>query len=170
MHDDLVDLLIELALERENDSHMEKFLTRYLGRGANPTPHRGESRGSKTPTNACKGGGKGGGNLRTMKDVNPATRLLPLFCCKPVNDKEKPCHACDYNHCSGCVLQLKRQQHTKDGKTVNHQEHFRCTITCGFCGKRRHYKEECRIQKRESDKLKRQEAKRQKNQTLSKTR
>ena len=30
-YDDLVDLLIELALKRENDSHMEKFLKRHLG-------------------------------------------------------------------------------------------------------------------------------------------
>ena len=28
---DLVDLLIELALERENDSNMDKFLKRHLG-------------------------------------------------------------------------------------------------------------------------------------------
>ena len=30
-YDDLVDLLIELVLERENDSHMEKFLKKHLG-------------------------------------------------------------------------------------------------------------------------------------------
>ena len=30
-YEDLVDLLIELALERENDSHMEKFLKKHLG-------------------------------------------------------------------------------------------------------------------------------------------
>ena len=30
-YDGLVDVLIELALERENDSHVEKFLKRYLG-------------------------------------------------------------------------------------------------------------------------------------------
>ena len=30
-YDDLVDLLIELALERENDSHMEKFLKKHSG-------------------------------------------------------------------------------------------------------------------------------------------
>ena len=30
-YDDLVDLLLELALERENDSHMEKCLKKYLG-------------------------------------------------------------------------------------------------------------------------------------------
>ena len=40
--DDLVDLLIQLALERENDSHMEKFLKNHLRRGATPTPERCE--------------------------------------------------------------------------------------------------------------------------------
>ena len=37
-YDDLVDLLIELALERENNSHMEEFLKKHLGRGGTPTP------------------------------------------------------------------------------------------------------------------------------------
>ena len=60
---------------------------------------------------------------------------------------------------------MKRQQHTKDGKPATHQDHFRCTITRGYCGKRRHYEDECHIKKRESDKLKRQEAERQKTQT-----
>ena len=60
---------------------------------------------------------------------------------------------------------MKRQQHSKDGKTVTQQDHFRCTTTCGYCGKHRHYEDQCHIKKRESDKLKRQEAERQKNQT-----
>ena len=30
-YDDLVDLLIELAFERGNDSHMEKFLKEHMG-------------------------------------------------------------------------------------------------------------------------------------------
>ena len=59
-YDDLVDLLIELALERENDSHMENFLNRHLGKGGSPTPERGEEKGPKNPTNTNKGGGKGG--------------------------------------------------------------------------------------------------------------
>ena len=60
-YDDLVNLLIELALERDNDSHMEKFLKRHLGRGGTPTPERGEGKGPKNPTNTNKGGGKWGG-------------------------------------------------------------------------------------------------------------
>ena len=58
---------------------------------------------------------------------------------------------------------MKQQQHPKNGKTVTHQDHFRCTITCGYCGNIRH------IKKRERDKLKRQEAERQKNQTPTRT-
>ena len=88
-----------------------------------------------------------------------------VFYCKPVNDKGGPCHASDCDLRSGCMLQMKRQQYTNDGKPVTHQDHFRCTITCGYCGKRRHYEDECHIKKRESDKLKRQEAERQKTRT-----
>ena len=104
-----------------------------------------------------------------MNKVKTDTGVPSVLHYKPVNDKGGPCHAPDCDHRSGCLLQLKRQQHTKDGKTVHHQDHFRCTITCGFCGKHRHYEDECHIKSRESDKLKRQEAERQKNQTPSKT-
>ena len=167
-YDELVDLLIELALERENDSHMEKFLKKHLGRGGNPTPGRGEGKGAKNPTNANQGGGKGRGNLRAMNEVKPEAGAPTLIYCKPVNDKGGPCHAPDCDQCSSCMLQMKRQQHTKDGKPVTHQDHFRCTSTCGYCGKRRHYEEECHIKKRESYKLRSQEAERQKTQTPTK--
>ena len=164
-YDELVDLLIELALERENDFHMEKFLKKHLGRGGTPTPERGEGKGPKNPTNANQGGGKGRGNLRATNEVKPDAGTPLVFYCKPVNDKGGPCHASDCDLRSGCMLQMKRQQHTKDGKPVTHQDHFRCTITCGYCGKRRHYEDECHIKKRESDKLKRQGGERQKTQT-----
>ena len=48
-YDDLVDLLIELSLEWENDSDMEKFLKKHLGLGGTPTPERGEGKGPKNP-------------------------------------------------------------------------------------------------------------------------
>ena len=86
-YDDLVHLLIELALEKENDSHMEKFLKRHLGRGGTPTPERGEGKGPRKPTNANKGGGEGGGNLRAMNEGKPERGTPPLFYCEPVNDK-----------------------------------------------------------------------------------
>ena len=164
-YDELVDLLIELAVERENDSHMGKFLKKHLGQAGTPTPARGEGKGPNNPPNPNQGGGKRRGNLGAMNELKPDAGTPPLFYCKPVNDKGGPCHASDCDLRSGCMLQMKRQQHTKDGKPVTHQDHFRCTITCGCCGKRRHYEDECHIKKRESGKLKRQEAERQKTQT-----
>ena len=62
-YDELADLLIELALEGVNDSDMEKFLKKHLGRGGTPTPERGEGKGPKNPTNTNQGGGKGRGNI-----------------------------------------------------------------------------------------------------------
>ena len=95
-----------------------------------------------------------------MNEVKP-----PLFYCKPVNEKWGPCHAPNCDHRSSCMLQMKRQHHSGDRKTVTHRDFFRCTITSGYCGKRRHYEDECHIKKRESDKLKQQETERQKTQT-----
>ena len=119
-YDDLVDLLIELALERENNSHMAKFLKKHLGRGGTPTPEHGEGKRPKNTTNANQGGDKGRGNLRAMNEVKPDAGTPPLLYCKPVNDKGGPCHAPDCDHRSSCMLQMKRQQHSKDGKTVTH--------------------------------------------------
>ena len=161
-YDDLVDLLIELALERENNSHMEKFLNKHLGPGGTRTPERGEGKGPENPTNANQGGGKGRGNLCAMNEVKHDAGTPPLFYCKPVNDKGGPCHAPDCDHRSSCMLQMKRQQHFKDGKTVTHQDHFRCTITCGYCGERHHYQDECHRKKRESDSGRRLNARRTK--------
>ena len=105
-YDELVDLLIQLALEGENDSHMEKFLKKHLGRGGTPTPERGEGKGPKHPTNTNQGGGKGRGNVRAMNEVKPDAGTPPLFYCKPVNDKGGPCDASDCDHRSSCMLQM----------------------------------------------------------------
>ena len=61
------------------------------------------------------------------------------------------------------MLQLKRTQKTKDGQEVKHQDHFRCTMTRGYGGKRRHYEYECHIKRRECEKLKKAEEERRKN-------
>ena len=61
------------------------------------------------------------------------------------------------------MLQLKRTQKTKDGQEVKHQDHFRCTITCRYCGERGHYEDKCHIKSRDSEKLKNAEEERRKN-------
>ena len=48
-YDELVNLLIDLALERENDPHMENFLKKHFGRGGTPTPDCGELKGLENP-------------------------------------------------------------------------------------------------------------------------
>ena len=105
-HDELVDLLIELALERENDSHMEEFLKKHLGRRGNLTPELGEEKGPKNPTKANQGGGKRRGHLHAMNEVKPDAGTSPLFYCKPSNDKGGPCHAPDCDYRSSCMLQM----------------------------------------------------------------
>ena len=59
-YDDLGDLLIELALEKENDSHMGKLLRKHLGKGARPTLDHGEPRGFKAPPTPTRVDVKGG--------------------------------------------------------------------------------------------------------------
>ena len=115
-YDDLVDLLIELALERENDSHVEKVLKKHLAQGGTPTSERGKGKRPNDSCNDNQGGGKGGVNLCAMIEVKPEAGTPPLLDCKPVNDKGEPCHAPDCDHRSGCMLQMKQQQHTKMGK------------------------------------------------------
>ena len=77
-----------------------------------------------------------------------------LFYCHPTYDNSGPCHAADCDGRRLCMLQLKRTQKTKDGRDVKHQDHFRCMVTCGYCGKRRQYEDECHRKRRESEKLK----------------
>ena len=101
-----MDLLIELALARENNFHLEKFLKSHLSKGVSPTPDRGESRGSKTPTKPNKGGGNGSITY-AMNEVKLEAGVPELLYCKPVNDKGEPFHAPHCDHCSRCMLQQK---------------------------------------------------------------
>ena len=50
------------------------------------------------------------------------------------------------------MLQLKRTQKNKDGQEEKNQDYFRCTILCGYCGKRSHDEDECHIIHRKSRK------------------
>ena len=160
-YDELVDLLIELAMERENVSHMDKYLRKHLRREA-PAE---KLQGGRSPQPHPKPGKGKGGQLKHMKETPPAkgNRAPNLFYCQPTDDNGGPCHTPDCDGRSSCMLQLQRKQKTKDGQEVKHQDHFRCTITCAYCGKRRHYEDECHIKRRESEKLKKAKEERRKN-------
>ena len=148
-------------MERENDSHMDKYLHKHLRRDA---PAERPQGGRSPQPHSNPGKGKGG-KLKHMKETSPAKgKGAPnLFYCQPTDDEGGPCHAPDCDGRSSCMLQLQRKQKTKDGQEVKHQDHFRCTITCGYCGKRRHYEDECHINCRESEELKKAKEERRKN-------
>ena len=135
-YDDLADLLMELAMERGNDSHMDEYVRKHLRRET-PTEKAPGGRPPQPRSNAGKGRG---GQLKHMTETpSPKGKGGPnLFYCRPRDDKRGPCHAPDCDGRSACMLQLKRMRKTKDGQEVKHPDHFHCTITCGYCGKRRH--------------------------------
>ena len=58
---------------------------------------------------------------------------------------------CDQHQCF--VVWGKKQQ-TNTGGKAKMPEHYRCTITCAFCGKSKHYKDEWYHKQRLSAKLK----------------
>ena len=117
--------------------------------GRSPQPHSNPGKGR-------------GGQLKHMTETPPSKGkgARNLFYGRPTDDKGGPCHAPDCHGRSACMLQLKRTQKTKDGQEVKHQDHFGCTITCGYCAKRRHSEDECHIKRRESKKHKKAEEER----------
>ena len=52
-----------------------------------------------------------------------------------------------------CFVIQGRKQETKTGAKAKMPDHYRCTITCAFCGKRKHYEDECYHKQRLSAKL-----------------
>ena len=51
------------------------------------------------------------------------------------------------------MVQGKKQE-TNTSSKAKMPDHYRCTITCAFCGKRKHYEDECNHKQRLSAKLK----------------
>ena len=59
-------------------------------------------------------------------------------------------------HCDQhqCLVVLGKKQETNTGGKATMPDHYRCTITCAFCGKRKHYKDDRYHKQRLSAKLK----------------
>ena len=136
---------------------MDKYPRKHLRRG---TPAEKNPGGRLSQPHSNPGKGRGG-QLKHMQETPPfnGKKAANLFYCRPTDDKGGPCHAHDCDERSTCLLQLQRKQKTRDGQEVKHQDHFRRTITCGYCGKRRHYENECHIKRREFAKHKKAEEK-----------
>ena len=53
-----------------------------------------------------------------------------------------------------CFLVQGKKQETNTGGSGKVPDYYRCTITCAFCGKRKHYEDGCHHKQRLCAKLK----------------
>ena len=75
-----------------------------------------------------------------------------LFWCDAKEEHGHLQHAPDCEQRDCFVVQGKKQE-TNTGSKPKMPDHYRCTITCAFCGKRKHYDDECYQKQRLSAKL-----------------
>ena len=125
-YEDLSVLLLELALEKGSDQHLNAYLPRGGGSGSHGRGYQGTRHGQGT----------------SLKDARFMSNVQDLFWCDARDEQGCLLHApdCDQRDCF--VVQGKRQE-TKAGAKAKLPDHYRCTITCAFCGKRKHYQDEC---------------------------
>ena len=76
-----------------------------------------------------------------------------LFWCDARDEKGSLVHAPDCNQ-HECSMVQGWKQETNTGGKAKIPDHYRCTITCAFCGKRKHYEDECYHKQHLSAKLK----------------
>ena len=93
------------------------------------------------------------GQGTTPKNACIMSNLQDLFWCDSKDEQGSLLHApdCDQHDCF--VVQGKKQE-TNTGGKGKLPDHYRCTITCVFCGKRKHYGDECYHKQRLLAKLK----------------
>ena len=133
-YEDLSVLLLELALERESDHHLNAY--RPGGSGAGGRGAQGYHRPGQQQRNA-----------RYMKGH--------LFWCDATDSSGAPTHSPDCPQ-HNCLIVKGKKQQSNTGTKEKMPDHFRCTVTCSFCGRRKHYEDECYHKKRLSERLKKE--------------
>ena len=136
-YEDLSVLLSELALEKESDQHLNAYRPGGGGSGSHLKGYQESRLGQGT----------------TPKLARIMGNVQELFWCDAKDEHGHLQHAPDCNQHDSFVVQGKKQE-TNTGAKPKMPDHYRCTITCAFCGKRKHYKDECYHRKRLSAKLK----------------
>ena len=138
-YEDLCVLLLELALEKESDQHLNNYHPGGGGSGGHGKGYQVSRPGQgTTPKHA---------HTRIMENVKE------LFWCDARDEQGHLQHAPDCEQRDCFVVQGKQQEKNTSAK-AKLQDHYRCTITCAFCGKRKHYEDECYHKQRLSAKLK----------------
>ena len=130
-------LLLELALEKESDQHLNACRPGRGGSGSHGTGYQGPRPGQGT----------------TPKHTRIMGNVQELFWCDARDEHGHLQHApdCDQRDCF--VVQGKKQE-TNTGAKPKMPDHYSCTITCAFCGKRKHYEDECYHRQRLSAEVK----------------
>ena len=136
-YEDLCVLLLELALEKESDQHLNNYRPGGGGSGGQGKGYKGSRPGKGTAPK----------HARIMENVKE------LFWCDARDKQGHLQHAPDCEQRDCFVVQGKKQE-TNTGAKCKMPDHYRCTITCAFCGKRKHYEDECYHKQRLSAKLK----------------
>ena len=136
-YEDLSVLFLELALEKESAQQVKAY--------------RPGGGGSESHGRGYQGPRPGQGN--TLKNARFMSNVQHLFWCDARDEQGCLLHApdCDQRNCF--VVQGKKEE-TNIGSQAKMPDHNRCTITCPFCGKRKHYEDECYHKQRLSAKLK----------------
>ena len=122
-YEDLCVLLLELALEKESDQHLNNYRPGGGGSGGHGKGYQGSRpRQGTTPKHA---------HVRIMENVKK------LFWCDARDEQGHLQHAPDYEQ-RDCFVVQGKQQEKNTGAKAQLPDHYRCTITCAFCGKRKH--------------------------------
>ena len=119
-------LLLELALEKESDQHLNAYRPGGGGSGSHGKGYQRPRPGQGT----------------TPKHARIMDNVKELFWCDARDEQGHLQHAPDCEQRDCFVVQWTKQE-TNTGAKAKMPDHHRCTITCAFCGKRKHYEDEC---------------------------
>ena len=130
-------LPLELVLEKESDQHLNAYRPGGGGCRKNGQGYQGPRPGQgTTPENA-----------RFMSNVQD------IFWCDARDEQGGLLHA---TYCAkrNCFVFKGKKEEENTGSKAKMPDHYRCTITCASCGKRKHYEDECYHKQPLSAKLK----------------
>ena len=136
-YEDLCVLLLELALEKKSNQHLNNYRPGGGGSGSQGKGYQGSRPGQGT----------------TPKHARVMENIKELFWCDARDAQGHLRHAQDCEQRDCFVVQGKKLK-TNTGAKAKIPDHYRCTIICAFCGKRKHYEDDCYHKQRLSAKLK----------------
>ena len=119
---DVCVLLVELALEKESNQHLNNYRPGGGGSGGHGKGYQGSRPGQGT----------------TPKHARIMENVKKLFCCDTRDEQGHLQHAPDCEQ-RDCFVVQGKQQEKNTGAKAKLPDHYRCTITCAFCRKRKHH-------------------------------